>query len=184
MIFSDIRRGFMAMLFFTGLLGLAYPLVMTGISFLIAKDKAQGSLIVKGDTIIGSTLIGQGFQDNLFQSRPSASNYDGLASGGSSMALNHASLVKNVQTRIQSLQQKYGYESVPADLVFASGSALDPDISEAAAKFQAAYIAKVNHLKIDQVLQLIEQNQQNHLFNPATVNVLKLNLALENLPDH
>ncbi|WP_440994493.1 potassium-transporting ATPase subunit KdpC [Cysteiniphilum litorale] len=177
--FYEMRRGFIAMLFFTIILGVFYPLLMTGIGFVVAKDQAQGSLIKYDGQVIGSSLIGQNFADNLFQSRPSANSYDGLASGGTSMALNNVNLVKSVQTRIEGLQQKYGTSKIPADLVFASGSGLDPDISLMAAKYQAPYIAKVNHLPMDEVLKLINDNAQHHLFNPSTVNVLRLNLELK-----
>ncbi|WP_440682170.1 potassium-transporting ATPase subunit KdpC [Cysteiniphilum halobium] len=177
--FYEMRRGFIAMLFFTIILGVFYPLLMIGIGFILAKDQAQGSLVKYDGHIIGSSLIGQNFADNLFQSRPSANNYDGLASGGTSMALNNVNLVKSVQARIEGLQQKYGNSKIPADLVFASGSGLDPDISLMAAKYQAPYIAKVNHLSVAEVTQLIDDNTEHHLFNPATVNVLKLNLVLQ-----
>ncbi|WP_224728268.1 potassium-transporting ATPase subunit KdpC [Cysteiniphilum sp. JM-1] len=181
MMFYEIRRGLIAMLFFTIILGVFYPLLMTGIGLVVAKDQAQGSLVKYEGQVIGSSLIGQNFADNLFQSRPSANNYDGLASGGMSMALNNSNLLKNVQTRIENLQQKYGHSKIPADLVFSSGSGLDPDISLMAAKYQAPYIAKVNHLSVAKVLQLIDDNTAHHLFNPATVNVLKLNMGLMKL---
>ena len=107
MLFLDIRRGFIAMLFFTIILGGVYPLAITEISYLIASKKAQGSLVVKNNEVIGSSLIGQEFPDDLFQSRPSANNYDGLASGGTSMALNNLLLIKNVSNYIKSLHTSH-----------------------------------------------------------------------------
>ncbi|WP_119343364.1 potassium-transporting ATPase subunit C [Facilibium subflavum] len=178
MFLKNTYQAVVATIFFTILLGLAYPLLMMAAGLLFAKDQATGSLVTYNGKIIGSTLIGQAMPVTLFQPRPSANNYNALSSGGSNLSINNEKQQAQVQKRIQWLKANYGSAPVPEDLVFASGSGLDPDISLASAYYQADYVAKRNGLPISLVTALINQFAQKHLFNPSTVNVLKLNLAV------
>ncbi|MCL4132020.1 UNVERIFIED_CONTAM: hypothetical protein GTU68_004359 [Idotea baltica] len=167
------------MLFFTVALGLVYPFVTMGIGYTFFNHQATGSMYNENGKIIGSEMIGQHMPSNLFQSRPSASDYDAQASGGSNYAVNNPNQEKLVKDRITQLQQKYGKgNQIPEDLVFASGSGLDPDITTDAAYYQADYIARVNNIASNKIYGLIKSNTRYRLFNTNTVNVLELNMAL------
>jgi K+-transporting ATPase ATPase C chain len=171
-----------AMLFFTIALGLVYPFVTMGVGYTFFNHQATGSMYNENGRIIGSELIGQHMPSNLFQSRPSASDYNAQASGGSNYAINNPEQEKLVKERIEQLQQRYGKNKpVPEDLVFASGSGLDPDITADAAYYQADYIAKVNNIAPNKIYSLIKSNTRYRLFNTDTVNVLELNMDLMRL---
>ena len=166
-----------AVLFFTVMLGVVYPFFIMGVGYIFFKPQATGSIVVVNNTTVGSSLIGQEMPSNLFQSRPSASNYDALASGGSNYSVANKEQQKLVNTRIDNLQKKYGKaEKVPEDLVFASGSGVDADITLQAANYQAEYVARVNNIPVEQIYDLIKQQSKYRLFNTYTVNVLELNL--------
>ncbi|MGO9454775.1 MAG: K(+)-transporting ATPase subunit C [Candidatus Binataceae bacterium] len=173
----------------TVLLGLVYPFAMTAIGQVIFPYQAQGSLIGHNGTIVGSKLIGQSFASaKYFHSRPSAAGngYDPTSSGGSNLGPTSKALMDAVSKRVKDVMTSEGVPAsqVPIDLVTASGSGLDPDISPAAADIQVARIAKARGVSSDAVRQLIQDNTHGRwlgLFGEAGVNVLTLNLALDEL---
>lgn len=183
---------FLCMLLLTGLF---YPLAITGLANLSLKSKARGSLITFNERIVGSLLIAQKFESDLyFWPRPSAHNYDGLASGGSNLGPTSALLKKIVSDRKSFLLKTHALPEdtpVPAELLFASGSGLDPHISPATAYFQLHRILKArNNSSIfneKTLSQLIEKNTQKpflFFIGPPFINVLKLNIALDELQNH
>jgi K+-transporting ATPase ATPase C chain len=171
----------------TVLLGLVYPLVVTGVAGLLFPHQAAGSLILKDGQIIGSELLAQSFTaDKYFHPRPSAAGngYDATSSGGSNLAQSNKALVDRIQGSIDKLSAENPGKPVPIDLVTTSGSGLDPDITPDAADFQAPRVAKARNIPEDRVRQLIAQNttpRQFGLLGEPRVNVLDLNLALDKL---
>ena len=171
----------------TVLLGLGYPLLVTGIAGLVFPHQAAGSLILKDGQIIGSELLAQSFtSERYFHPRPSAagSGYDATASGGSNLAQSSKVLVDRIQGSIDKLAQENPGKPVPIDLVTASASGLDPDITPDAATFQAPRVAKARNLNEAQVGKLIERHitsRQLGLLGEPRVNVLELNLDLDKL---
>jgi len=172
----------------TLLLGIVYPLVITGISHAALRSKAEGSLLYKGDTLIGSRLIGQNFSDpKYFWGRPSATSpqpYNGIASSGSNQGPLNPALIDKVNASAKALRDAdpLNNEPIPVDLVTASASGLDPDISPAAAQYQAGRVARARNLSIAAVQALIAEHQRGPLlglFGETQVNVLELNLALD-----
>jgi K+-transporting ATPase ATPase C chain len=169
------------------LLGVAYPLAVTGIASLIFPHKAAGSLILKDGQIIGSELLSQSFTaDKYFHPRPSAAGngYDATSSGPSNLAQSNQTLVTRIQGSIDKLAKENPGRPVPIDLVTTSGSGLDPDITPDAAYFQVPRIAKARNLSEDQVTKLIAQQtapRQLGVLGEPRINVLDLNLALDNL---
>lgn len=170
------------------LLGLAYPAVMTGLSQVLFPAKANGSLISKDGAVVGSALIGQSFAGaKYFHGRPSAAGggYDGLSSGGSNLGPTSKALMDRVDGDVAKERKAAGVSvAVPGDLVTASGSGLDPDISPAAALWQVPAIAKARGLDEAKVKALEESSVVGRTFGvlgEPRVNVLKLNLALEEL---
>ena len=163
------------------LLGLVYPAVVTVLARLAFHDKADGQLIVQNGQIVGSRIIGQPFTGpGYFHSRPSAAGtgYDAGNSSGSNLAPTSKALVTRVQGSVTS---EGNGTAVPVDLVTASGSGLDPDISPAAALYQVDRVAKERKLPADRVTDLVMQHvkpRQFGLLGEPTVNVLELNLAL------
>ncbi len=170
------------------LLGLAYPMLVLGLGHLLFPHQADGSLITRNGKVIGSTLIGQAFSgDMYFHSRPSAAGngYDPTASGGSNLAATSSALITRIDASVAA--EKIGNTPVPVDLVTASGSGLDPDISPAAAYYQAPRIAQARHLPISTINRLIEDHIAQRLFGllgEPHVNVLELNLALDSQSVH
>jgi len=167
----------------TVITGLAYPLIVTGISQVLFKDEANGSLLRKDDKVIGSALIGQRFSDaKYFWGRPSATSpmpYNGAASSGSNQGPTNPALKEAVERRIK---DHGGKTPVPADLVTASGSGLDPHISPAAAEYQIARVAKARGLLEEKLRALVVQHTEGRqlgLLGEPRVNVLRLNLALD-----
>ena len=169
------------------LLGVAYPLAVTGVASLIFPHKAAGSLILKDGQIIGSELLAQSFTaDKYFHPRPSAAGngYDATSSGPSNLAQSNQVMVTRIQGAINKLAQENPGRPVPIDLVTTSGSGLDPDITPDAAYFQVPRIAKARNLSEDKVIQLIGQHtapRQLGILGEPRVNVLDLNLALDGL---
>jgi potassium-transporting ATPase KdpC subunit len=180
----------MMVLGFTILTGLIYPLMITGFTQLFFPYQANGSLILKESNVIGSTLIGQYFdQPKYFWGRLSATGlqpYNASASGGSNLSATKPDLVNKAENRIQELLKvdPGNHLPVPVDLVTSSASGLDPDISVVAALYQAERIAGARGWSIEKVITLIQDHTQNRLFGflgEPRVNVLELNLALDAL---
>jgi potassium-transporting ATPase KdpC subunit len=169
----------------TILLGLVYPLVVTGIAQLTFPEKANGQLLRDGNRAIGSSIIGQPFNgEQYFHSRPSSAGngYDPTASGGSNLAPTSRKLVEQVAGR--SAQERLGSEPVPVDLVTASASGLDPHITPSAAEYQIRRIAEARHLSVDAVRSLVRKHTEQRQFGllgEARVNVLELNLDLHRI---
>lgn len=169
------------------LLGIGYPLVVTGIAGLIFPRQAAGSLILKDGQIIGSELLAQSFtSDHYFHPRPSAAGngYDATASGGTNLAQSSKALVDRIQGSIDKLAKENPGKPVPIDLVTTSGSGLDPDLTPDAAYFQAPRVAKARGITEDRIRELIAQNitaRQLGFLGEPRVNVLDLNLALDQL---
>jgi len=185
-----IRPAAMLLIVMTVLTGVIYPLVVTGIAQVVFSTQANGSLIREGEKLIGSTLIGQPFDDaKYFWSRPSATGpypYNAGASSGSNLGVNEPNLISAVKDRIETLKKAdpTNEQQIPVDLVTASASGLDPDISPAAAEFQVARVAKARGLSEQQVRALIEpptEPRQLGLLGEPRVNVLSLNRALDGL---
>jgi K+-transporting ATPase ATPase C chain len=172
----------------SALTGLIYPMVVTGAAKAVFPSQAAGSLIVQGGTTVGSKLIGQNFSDpKHFWGRPSATApqpYNASASGGSNQGPLNPALTDAVKARVEALRaaDPGNTAPVPVDLVTASASGLDPDISPAAANYQAARVARARGVPVEQVSVLIAKNTQAPLWGllgESRVNVLALNLALD-----
>jgi K+-transporting ATPase ATPase C chain len=169
----------------TLLLGIGYPLVVTGLARLFFRDKANGSLIERNGVLVGSHLIGQPFTGaQYFHSRPSAAGtgYDASASGGSNYAATNKKLIDRIAADVQSFSAEHPGQPVPIDLVTASGSGLDPDITPAAADFQVSRVAHARGLSQDAVRTAVARHtfsRQFGVFGEPRVNVLELNLDLD-----
>jgi len=167
------------------LLGLAYPLFITGIAGALFPHQASGSLILKDGHVIGSSLLAQSFtSDRYFHPRPSAAGngYDATSSGGSNLAQSNQKLVQRIQGDIDKLAAQNPGTPVPIDLVTTSASGLDPDITPDAALFQAQRVAKTRGISKDRIQQLVERHitaLQLGLLGEPRVNVLELNLDLD-----
>jgi len=169
----------------TVLLGVIYPLGMTAIAQLLFHDKANGQLIVRDGKVIGSRIIGQAFAGpGYFHSRPSAAGagYDAANSGGTNFAPTNQKLIDRVQQDTATLQAENPGQPVPVDLVTTSASGLDPDITPAAAFFQAPRVAQARKMSEAQVTALVRahvRGRQLGVLGEPRVNVLELNLALD-----
>lgn len=171
--------------------GLAYPLLVTGLAQTLFPDQANGSLVMQGGRAVGSTLIGQSFADpGHFWSRPSATGpmaNNAGASAGSNLAPTAPALAEAVKGRVDALRAADPGNTlpVPIDLVTTSASGLDPHISQAAADYQMARVARVRGLPLERVRALVAQHTEGRwlgFIGEARVNVLALNLALDALP--
>ena len=173
----------------TVLLGLIYPLALTGVARVFFPWQSAGSLVSQRGQVIGSAIIGQNFSaPQYFHSRPSAAGdkgYDASGSGGSNLGPTNKTLIETVRKRLKDeLETDPGVAAnqVPVDLVTSSGSGLDPEISPAAADLQIPRVAKARGLSQDTVAQLVRQNTRGRwlgLLGEPGVNVLTLNLALD-----
>ncbi|MDB5954749.1 potassium-transporting ATPase subunit KdpC [Ramlibacter sp.] len=185
---SIVRPALVLFAALTLLVGVAYPLAVTGAAQALFPAQAAGSLVVRGGKPVGSLLIGQNFSEpGHFWGRPSATSpmpYNAGASGGSNLGPLNPALVDAVKGRIEALRAADPGNSapVPIDLVTASASGLDPDISPAAARYQIARVARARKLPPERVAALVEQNVEAPwlpVIGEPVVNVLRLNLALD-----
>jgi K+-transporting ATPase ATPase C chain len=187
---AQIRPALIAILIFTLMTGVIYPLVVTGIAQLVFPRQANGSLIVRNGQTVGSDLIGQQFGDpKYFWGRPSATGpypYNAAASSGSNLGPGNPALLEAVQARIADLKaaDPANTQPIPVDLVTASGSGLDPNISIAAALYQVPRVARTRGMSETTVRALVDQFTQGRQFGflgEPRVNVLELNLALDEI---
>ena len=185
---ADLRRAVVLFLLLTVLTGVAYPLLVTVIAQVLMPAQANGSLIVKDDKVRGSALIGQPFSDpRYFWSRPSATAPqpdNALASSGSNLGLTNPALISAVKDRIAALRaaDPDNRAPIPADLVTASASGLDPHISPAAAEYQLGRVARARGIEPARLQALAAQHTETRqlgVLGEARVNVLALNLALD-----
>ena len=171
----------------TILLGLVYPLVVTGLAQVFFKDKANGQLIERKGVIIGSRIIGQPFSSpGYFRSRPSAAGtvgYDAGASSGSNLGPTNKKLIDRIKEDVEKLQAENPGKPVPIDLVTTSASGLDPHISPASAEFQVSRVARERGTSEEEIRRIVAahtEGRQLGFLGEARVNVLDLNLDLDN----
>jgi K+-transporting ATPase ATPase C chain len=188
-IFAHLRAALVSMALFTLLLGLAYPLAVTGVAQAAFPAQANGSLLRDANgAVVGSALIGQAFaKPEYLHPRPSAagSGYDASASSGSNLGPTNPALIQRVKADADALRAEAGGRVIPADAVTTSGSGLDPDISPAYANLQAERIAKARDLPVATVQAAIDRQTQGRLLGfigQPRVNVLAVNRALDVLP--
>lgn len=184
---TSLRPAIVLTILFAVLLGIAYPLAMTGIGQAIFPHQANGSMVAEKGQIVGSSLIGQTFADpRYFSSRPSAAGkgYDGLASSGSNLGPTSKALVERTKADVARFQGMSADRPVPPDLVTASGSGLDPDISPDAAFYQVAHVAAVRGLSEARVHSLVQETTSQPVLGfigDPTVNLLDLNRRLDRI---
>jgi K+-transporting ATPase ATPase C chain len=186
---KEIKKAVLLFVVLLLLTGVLYPVVVTVLAHVIFPHQASGSLIYKADkTCIGSSLIGQSFSDpRYFWSRPSATAsfpYNPQASGGSNLGPTNKDLLEHIKERVTSFQSTGIKSPIPADLVMASGSGLDPHISIEAAIIQIPRIARERHVSEEKIRNLVQnyvEDRQFGFLGAKRVNVLKLNLALDKL---
>jgi K+-transporting ATPase ATPase C chain len=195
---KELRPAIVLLVVMTVLTGLVYPLGMTGIAHVVFPWQARGSLIEKDGKVIGSALIGQNFaEDKYFHGRPSATTdtdpndptktvsapYNAANSSGSNLGPTNKAFIEGVKSEAEKLHAEND-RPIPVDLVTASGSGLDPDISPAAAAFQIPRVAKARNLSESDIAALVAQHTEHRTFGilgEPSVNVLELNLALDGL---
>jgi K+-transporting ATPase ATPase C chain len=184
---EHLRPAFVLLLLLTLATGVVYPFAMTGLAQLLFPHQANGSLIERRGHVVGSALIGQGFSGaRYFHPRPSAAGkgYDASASSGSNLGPTSKALIARLGADEKTVRAAYGNGPIPADLITASASGLDPDISPASAVFQAASVARARELPLDAVRNAIAgatSPRDLGVLGEPRVNVLKLNLALDRM---
>jgi K+-transporting ATPase ATPase C chain len=175
------------LLAFTVITGIAYPVAVTVVAQVVFPGQANGSMIVVDGKTVGSSLIGQAFDDpKYFSGRPSAAGagYDPTSSGGSNLSSTSKTLIDAITARVDAERKANGNAPVPIDLVTASASGLDPDISPAAAEYQVPRVAKARRMTEDQVRSLVAKHTTQPFLGfigAASVHVLELNLDLDGL---
>ncbi|MGD0019734.1 MAG: potassium-transporting ATPase subunit KdpC [Candidatus Limnocylindrales bacterium] len=175
------------LLAFTVITGLAYPAAVTAIAQVAFPGQANGSMIVVDGKTVGSSLIGQSFDDpKYFSGRPSAAGagYDSTLSGGSNLAPTSQALIDRITAQVDALRKENGDAPIPVDLVTASASGLDPDISPAAAEYQVPRVAAARGMTQDQVREVVKRHTSQPFLGfigSAGVHVLELNLDLDGL---
>lgn len=179
-----LRESLLIFVVLTVITGVVYPVLITVVSQVIFPHQANGSLIERDGQIIGSELVGQNFAEpKYFWSRPSAAGYNGGASTGSNLGPINPAQLDAVKQRTADLKTTHGEDAkVPVDLVTASASGLDPEITPAAAEYQVARVAKARNLSEDKVRELVALQTAGRTFGvlgETRVNVLQLNLALD-----
>jgi K+-transporting ATPase ATPase C chain len=186
-VLRDTVRSLLALAAFTLICGVAFPLVVWGIGQAAFSDQAGGSLVHAGGRVVGSSLIGQEWKGaQWFHGRPSAGNYDASGSGGSNLGPNSAALAATVKERLAAAANETGVSvaQVPVDLVTASASGLDPDVSLQSALIQVNRVARARGLRPQRVEQLVRSHVQGKtlgFLGRTRVNVLELNVALTKL---
>ena len=182
-----IKRSLLVFFTFSLLLGVVYPLLITGIAQVLFPAKANGSLITVKDKIVGSELIAQKFSSpKYFHPRPSAIDYDAGSSGGSNLGPTNKKLTEKTSALINQVKKENNLtanEAIPADLVFASASGLDPHISLEAALIQIPRIAKERKLDESKLKDLVKKNIEQSfwgIYGNTMINVLKINISLDN----
>ena len=182
----QLRPAILALLVLTVITGIVYPLVVTGIAQVAFHDKANGSVVKKDGVAVGSSLIGQGFVDpKYFHPRPSAAAYDAMASGASNLGPTNPDFLTLIEKRVADYRTENGLtadQQVPVDAVTASGSGLDPDISVANARLQAARVARARGVELSAMMRVIDAHttaRQWGFLGEPRVNVLTLDLALD-----
>jgi potassium-transporting ATPase KdpC subunit len=194
---KELRPAIMLTIAFTIITGLAYPLAMTGVARTMFPKQADGSLIVRDGTVIGSELIGQEFtRERYFRGRPSATTapdpadasktvpapYNASNSAGSNLGPTSKALAERLQADVEKLKQENPSAAVPVDLVTTTASGLDPDISPEAALFQVPRVARARKISEDRLIALVKEHTAGRtvgLLGEPRVNVLALNLALD-----
>jgi len=182
---KQLGLAFRVMLLLTLATGIAYPLLVTGLSQLFFPAQANGSLVYLHGKIAGSRFIGQEFEESdYFHSRPSAAGYNPMASGGTNLGPTSQALMDRMQKAVAEFHANNPrfHGPIPADLLTASGSGLDPDISPASAAAQAARVAATRDAdpaQVEALVRLLTQPPQLGFLGEARVNVLELNLALD-----
>jgi len=182
---KNLITSFLMTIVLTVLLGLVYPLVITGLAQLIFPAKANGQILIRDGQAIGSRIIAQPFSSaRYFHPRPSAAGngYDAANSGGTNLAPTNQKLIERVRADAASLHAENPAEPIPVDLLTTSASGLDPEISPAAAAFQVPRIARERGLPESQVRELVNKHTHQRDFGilgEPRVNVLELNLALD-----
>lgn len=182
---AHLRPAIVTLLLLTAITGIAYPLALTGLAQLAFPGRANGSLLMRDGTVVGSELIGQAWtSEGYFHGRPSAagSGYDARASSGSNLGPTSAKLVERIAGEVDRLKAESA-SPLPADAVTASGSGLDPDISPSYALLQVARVAKARGIGADRVEALVRSAVRDRVgpFGEARVNVLRLNIGLDGL---
>jgi potassium-transporting ATPase KdpC subunit len=190
-VLRQLRYAVISLIVLTVLAGVVYPLAVTGVAQSLFRHKSNGSIISENGTDIGSELIGQPFSDpRYFWGRLSATTYDAAASSGSNYGPSNPALQEAIQARIEALKEvedNVGLndnQTIPVDLVTFSASGLDPDISVAAARYQVPRVARYRSMSEDTISSLVDlytEGRQLGILGEPRVNVLKLNLALDQL---
>jgi K+-transporting ATPase ATPase C chain len=184
---KHLTTAFLMTIAMTVLLGLIYPLVVTGLAQVLFHDKANGQILHRNGEAVGSRIIGQPFSSaKYFHSRPSnaGTGYDAANSGGTNLASTNQKLIDRVQADAKSLHEENPSQPIPADLVTTSASGLDPEISPAAAEFQIPRVARERGIAEATLRDLVQKHTYQRdlgLLGEPRVNVLELNLALDDL---